>query len=352
MKKPNGYGCVVDLGKGRRKRYAFRITIGKKLNKKGQYIPQYKYLGYFEKSAQAYDYQARYNSGQEVPEQRNLKRTDYPTLEKVYNLWYDRKFKKNYSDQLKRSYRSAFKKLKPLHERRINTIGFNDLQNIADEYAEMSLSTVNNLRIVMNEIFKFAKKRGWVTENIAVDVEFLYAEKETSIHTTFSRGEIDLLWKHKENPNVQIVLIMIYTGVRITELLIMKKGSVYLNEKYMKGGIKTKAGKNRPIPFADKIYPYVTSLMQLPGDYLITQANGHRHTRQSFLDNIWCPVMTELSIEHLPHDTKYTCATLMDRAEVNENCRKIILGHARPDITNGVYTQKDLQDLLEAINKI
>ena len=352
MKKPNGYGCVVDLGKGRRKRYAFRITIGKKLNKKGQYIPQYKYLGYFEKSAQAYDYQARYNSGQEVPEQR--KRNECPTVEKIYELWFDRKFngKKSYSPQLQRSYNAAFNKLEQIKCRRLNTIRFNELQDIADTYAEMSHSTVSNLEYVMKELYAYAKRRKRVTENLAEDVEFLYAEKEGSIHKTFDRDEIDLLWKHKNESDVQIILCMIYTGVRITEFLIMKKDSIFMDKKYMTGGIKTKAGKNRPIPLADKIYPYMQILMAEQGQYLLTQPNGHRYSRKYFIENIWTPVMERLGMEHLPHDTKYTCATLMDRASINENCRKIILGHARQGVTDGIYTQKDIQDLLEAINKI
>ena len=43
-----------------------------------------------------------------------------------------------------------------------------------------------------------------------------------------------------------------------------------------------------------------------------------------------------------------TCATLRwTGPSGNENCRKIILGHARQGVTDGIYTQKDIQDLLE-----
>lgn len=50
-----------------------------------------------------------------------------------------------------------------------------------------------------------------------------------------------------------------------------------------------------------------------------------------------------------PHDTRHTCATLLDGAEVNDNARKMILGHARGDVTNGVYTHKTLRQLRKAI---
>lgn len=42
----------------------------------------------------------------------------------------------------------------------------------------------------------------------------------------------------------------------------------------------------------------------------------------------------------------------MDRAKVNENCQKSILGHEKEGTTNKIYVEKDLQDLLEAINSI
>ncbi|TCL54767.1 hypothetical protein EDD76_1188 [Kineothrix alysoides] len=62
--------------------------------------------------------------------------------------------------------------------------------------------------------------------------------------------------------------------------------------------------------------------------------------------------MEKLRMELLPHDTRYTCASLMDRAGINENYKKLILDHARPDITNSTYVQKDLLDLINTINII
>lgn len=56
--------------------------------------------------------------------------------------------------------------------------------------------------------------------------------------------------------------------------------------------------------------------------------------------------------KHKPHDTRHTCATLLDGAEVNENARKMILGHARADVTNGVYTHKTLRQLRKAIETL
>ena len=63
--------------------------------------------------------------------------------------------------------------------------------------------------------------------------------------------------------------------------------------------------------------------------------------------------MAELKLpDHLPHDTRYTCATMMHRAKVDLLTRKRILGHAVTDITEGVYTDTADAELLAAIDSI
>ena len=56
--------------------------------------------------------------------------------------------------------------------------------------------------------------------------------------------------------------------------------------------------------------------------------------------------------EHLPHDGRHTCATLMDNADVPKKIQQLILGHSSQDITSKVYTHKTVEQLVEAINRI
>lgn len=57
MKNPNGYGGIVDLGKNRRRPIAVRVPNGVKLTEDCRDIPQYKYLGYFERMLRFHFYQ-------------------------------------------------------------------------------------------------------------------------------------------------------------------------------------------------------------------------------------------------------------------------------------------------------
>lgn len=357
MKNPNGYGGIVDLGKNRRRPIAVRVPNGVKLTEDCREIPQYKYLGYFERTPQGKkDAQlllAQYNAGMPV---RTSNVNSCPTFAECYKLWLDRHLKHiesqkgTVSNQLSDSYNAAFKRCQIIHAKKINCIKFQDVQDIADSAASMSNSTVNNLNTVLFSVFDFARKQKYIEENFIADIEFNYKKKNESIHDTFSESEIATLWENSNNGNVKIVLIMIYTGLRIEELLSMHCKNVFLSERYMMGGIKTDAGKDRIIPIADKILPFVSELY-CEDSYLVRHGKKRR-SYTGFMDTIWNPTMEKAGMKHLPHDTRYTCATLMDRANVNQNCIKEILGHSKGDVTNKVYIKKSLDDLLSAINMI
>lgn len=62
--------------------------------------------------------------------------------------------------------------------------------------------------------------------------------------------------------------------------------------------------------------------------------------------------MKKINTKHTTHDCRHTCATLMDNTEVNENAKRKILGHVTGDVTDTVYTHKNLKQLRKAINKI
>lgn len=63
-------------------------------------------------------------------------------------------------------------------------------------------------------------------------------------------------------------------------------------------------------------------------------------------------VMKTLGMHHTPHECRHTLATMLDRSGANDTAVKMILGHARTGVTQGVYTHKTLADLRKAINKV
>lgn len=359
MKNPPGYGSIVDLGKNRRRPIAVRVPNGTKINKQGKEIISYKYLGYFERTAQgkrdAQVLLAQYNSGAAVSIPKTVNGT--PTFKEMSKIWLETHLehiavkKGQASRQLRDSYQAAILKCVSIHGKRMDLIKFQDVQDIADSVSHMSDSTVRNVRTVLFGTFDLARKQKYITENFIDDVDFLHRKKTDSIHSSFSREEVDLLWKHSDDNNVRIILIMIYTGVRIEELLSMQTEKIHIDAKYMVGGVKTDAGKDRIIPIADKIHPFVENIYAPENLYFIGTGRK-RISRGQFVKTVWNPVMEMLGMAHLPHDTRYTCASMLDRSGVNDNTKKTILGHEKDGVTNKVYVQKDLKDLLDAINSI
>lgn len=87
------------------------------------------------------------------------------------------------------------------------------------------------------------------------------------VHLQMGKKEIKTLWDaQKSNQYLSVVLMLIYTGVRIGELLNLEKKDIHLDERwfYVKES-KTDAGI-REVPIAEKIVPFFEYWMQKEGD--------------------------------------------------------------------------------------
>lgn len=73
----------------------------------------------------------------------------------------------------------------------------------------------------------------------------------------FSKEEIQTVWNwNSSNEYISVILMLIYSGVRISELLDLKKENVNLSEKWISiKASKTKAGI-RKVPIAEKVLPF------------------------------------------------------------------------------------------------
>lgn len=52
------------------------------------------------------------------------------------------------------------------------------------------------------------------------------------------------------------------------------------------------------------------------------------------------------------HETRHTCSTLLHEAEIYPAKINRILGHSGKTTAENVYTHMDIEELIEAINKI
>jgi len=101
--------------------------------------------------------------------------------------------------------------------------------------------------------------------------------------------------------------------MRPSELLGIKIENINLDERYMVGGVKTKAGKNRIIPIHSKILPFVKHLYSDKKTYLVEYSENKPMSRSKFIYEFE-KTMKCLNMNHLPHDGRHTFASMANKA--------------------------------------
>ncbi|GIO25294.1 site-specific integrase [Oceanobacillus sp. J11TS1] len=345
MRNPNGYGGVVKLSGNRRKPYAARVTDG--YDENGKQL--YKYLGTYASQAKANEALVHYNNNPYDIDKRKI------TFKGMYELFYHDKFKNTSESEKKSSkiaYKQGFDHSKSIHNKKFKDLKKSHLQDVIDS-CKYGDSTKANILKTYNQMYKFAMENDIVEKSYAQFVTIKKTGQKTD-REPFTEEEIQKLWDNINTvDNIDTVLIMIYTGLRPGELVEIKNENIHLEERYMIGGFKTEAGTNRIIPIHKKILPLIANRMDEGSKYLIHNRSKQRMTYKNYRENYWLKIMKKLQMEHhRAHDCRHTFATMMDNIDVNRTAVKKILGHALDDITEKVYTHKNIEQLIKAIDKL
>lgn len=338
MKNPNGYGSVFKLSGNRRKPWCARVTVGWTDDGK----QEYKNIGYYEERADAMIALAQYNNDPYDLDANKI------TFAEVYQKWSEEKFPKISKSNVD-GYAVSYNKCKMLHDLKFKQIRKMHMQRVINENDHLSYQVRVKLKTLFLQLYKFAMENDIIEKNYAQFIE--PGELTTKIERKpFSDEEIETLWKNIDVPYVDSLLIMIYSGMRIGELLLIKPDDIDIEQRIVIGGIKTEAGKKRAIPINHKILPIIKSKMDQK--YLILSTKGKKLSYKNYNENIFKPLMKQLAMTHMPHDCRHTAATLLDNVGANKTVVKKILGHKSSDVTERVYTHKTFEQLVETIDKI
>ena len=340
MRLPNGYGSIIKNKGNRRKPYQVRITRGWDDNGKQLYST----LGWFEKREEAIIALAEYNSSPYDIEANKETFTD------VFEKWKLEHYTK-VSDNAIVNYNLAYKYCKSIHKMRFKDIRLTHLQAIIDNCGK-GYPTRKIIKALMNQLFSFAIKNDIVEKKYSQFVDVGQNEGKVN-RKPFTKEEIKKLFDNVDKLEwTDTVLIMIFSGLRVGELLDLKTENIHLEERYMVGGLKTKAGINRIIPINKKIEPFIRKYYNPENEYLITNFKGNKMQYSNYRREKFDNVMEKLKMKHNPHECRHTFASLMDSAGANKLCLKRIIGHSSQDITEDVYTHKTIEELIETIDLI
>ncbi len=154
---------------------------------------------------------------------------------------------------------------------------------------------------------------------------------------------------------MQIILMLLYYGVRISEFLDLKKKNVHLDEQYFDViSSKTENGI-RKVPIVDKVLPFYKAWFEDNPEcaYLIHTPDGKHFQYRNYYDSYFHPLMEQLKIDRIPHCCRHTCISMLAEAGVDQTIIKKIVGHSGAmTLTEKVYTHFDIKELVDAINKI
>lgn len=216
--------------------------------------------------------------------------------------------------------------------------------------------TKENMKALGTLLSSYAMQLGITNKDYA---QFVYIERtEKNEKRPFTAGEIQKLFDYADTvPYVDYILILIYTGFRINEMLPLTLDDYDAENRCFVGGEKTEAGKNRVVPVSPKIQPYVDRLVQTAQEnntfYLFTNPLGNKMSADNFRKK-WMPeALRACSIDDTlsPHQCRHTFVTLMKAVPASEIDKMRLIGHASYEMT-AHYTHADISSLRNIVDNL
>lgn len=263
------------------------------------------------------------------------------TLRQLFNEWLPI-HSQSISRSAVNSYQIAFKHISNISDMSITDIHFQHLQNVIDSMhvKGLSYSSCKKVRTVLNQLFNYAIIKDYPITNYALHLN-LGPNVPTIKRRVFTRQQINKLWAIDTSYS-RMILILLYTGLRIGELLNLRRQDINRRSSYLiVKHAKTKAGEGRIIPIHHRIAPLIEQVYNSTDNYLFPIS--YTTFRKHFQD-----VLKQLNCKHTIHDTRHTFASLLD-AVAPPNALRSLLGHKQGDITTRVYTHKTIRELRKSI---
>lgn len=326
MKLPNRYGTIYKLSGKRRRPYVAKKFVGKRFDSAQKRVKvEYAIIGYYETKQAAIEALSAFNSD---PYDLRRRKT---TLAEIYSAWYEEHFTKMRNASC---YRAAFKVLAPLYETPFNDLTLDTIQRVLDNSGK-NKPTLLNVRNLMGMLFEYAQIHSYIPQsrrNVMRHLNVGDSNPNAVTRRIFTHDEIKALWNDLDYLNT-LTLVLIFTGMRVSELL--NAEDIDLENKVIHiTRSKTLSGV-RDVPIANCIVPLVQALIEAP-------TRPYRA--------VWRDMKRRLN--HLPHDTRHTFASLAVEAGIDQRIIDEIIGHSHHNLTLDVYSHISLETKLDAVNKL
>lgn len=335
MRLPNGFGSIVKLSGNRRNPYMARPPVTAYRDNGSPITP--KAIGYYPDWPAAYEALLEYRRNPYDVDTRQI------TFAEVFDRMIQEKkvSKKPLSKATFSSYRAAFKNCEVLHDMRFNDIRLNHLQGVVDD-CPLKHASLELIVHLFHQMYDYALKYDIAEKDYSVFVAINIADDDEG-GVPFTEAEISTLWENSDDDVVAAMLVLIYSGFRISAA---EKLSIDFDKKTFTGGVKTKSGKNRIVPIHDGILELTRRLVSRYNRVLPYPVKQYREEMYKRLD--------ALKIQkHTPHDCRHTFSWICDKYKVEEFSKKLMLGHSLGNnVTDKKYGHRTIDELNLEINKI
>ncbi len=218
----------------------------------------------------------------------------------------------------------------------------------------MDARSVNRKISTLKSYYRFLIKEGQVTQNPMAKILSPKTTKKlpvfidkTQMENLFDSTVFDTDFEGQRNR--LILLLFYYTGMRLSELIGLKKEAIDLSQNQLK--VLGKRNKERIIPFTLDMHKEIENFLQLASPnytaspFLFSQKNGNKlQAKQVY--TIVNSALSKVTTVHKksPHILRHTFATHMLNNGADLNAIKEILGHANLSATQ-VYTHNSIEKL-------
>lgn len=254
-----------------------------------------------------------------------------------------------------------------------------DVQRFADTVSGMSFSSVNKIKMVVQNVFREAVADRLIIFDPTLKVDWSYASKGS--HRALADWEVDLITRHWQEHRFGIlVMLMLYAGLRRGEVLALTWGDIYDDTIHVRhalhfegntavpGDPKTEAGI-RDIPvFATALRSAIETMRGEPSESIAASCmaggkvterafvrgwNGFNTAMQNVLNGRTAirpgqrtdliAVQQHFSIR--AHDLRHTFCTMIVETGIDLKTAQKLMGHADEKMIMEVYNH--LRDKLE-----
>lgn len=346
MRQANGTGSVYKLPGNRRRPYAVRITLGTEyIESEDKYVLKRKIIGYYSTQQEARKALAEYNDAPCVPSMIDI------TFGEIWDI-----IRPKICDRISKSrmdsYDAAYKHLAPVADKRMKDLKTAALQNVIDKCPYRS-STKQNIKTVMGKVYDYALQNDVVNKDYSEFVQFDRDPVKIE-RTLFTHEEVELLWKNQTEWWCAMMLVLLYSGMRIKEFLANRSENIDLDNMMMfiPEDIAKNKSSARTIPVHPDIVPILERFKSAGSEYIAVKPSGVRIQYQNFMDRDLKSLTELLGARHTPHDTRHTFITRARECGIDHLVLQRIVGHTPDTITERIYTHLSDDELKAEIIKL